>query len=85
MHSIRSLRRTLAAAVGASLLALAVTGSALGHSQIVQPPSKDEPVVTGPISRAWAQAHCNASSPAIVADRSGGVVQFLPAAALPCR
>lgn len=84
MHPIHPLRRALAAAASASCLALAVAGSALGHSQIVQPPSHDEPVVVGPISRAWAQAHCNASSPAIVADRSDGVVRFLPGAALPC-
>lgn len=84
MNPIHPLRRALAAAASASILALAVAGSALGHSQTVQPPPLDEPVVIGPISRAWAQAHCNASSPAIVADRSGGVVRFLPGAALPC-
>jgi hypothetical protein len=54
------------------------------HSQVVKPPAKDEPVVSGPISKPWAQAHCNAASPAIVAERSNGVVQFLPASALPC-
>jgi hypothetical protein len=42
------------------------------------------PVVSGPISNPWPQAHCNAASPAIIADRSNGVVQFLPGAALPC-
>jgi hypothetical protein len=57
---------------------------AVAHSQLVQPPSKDAPVVAGPISNAWAQAHCHAASPAIVAERSDGVVQFLPAGPLPC-
>jgi hypothetical protein len=84
MHATHSFRRTLVAASGGALLALTIAGSALGHSQIVQPPSHDEPVVSGPISKAWAQAHCNANSPAIVADRSNGVVRFLPGAALPC-
>jgi hypothetical protein len=84
MRSVPRLRRTIVATAGGSWLVLAVAASALGHSQIVQPPSHDEPVVIGPISKAWAQAHCNASSPAIVADRSDGVVRFLPGAALPC-
>jgi hypothetical protein len=62
-----------------------MSASALfAHSQVVTPPGRDVPVVSGPISNAWAQAHCNAASPAIIADRSKGVVQFLPAAALPC-
>lgn len=78
------LRRTLAAAAASSLLVLAVAGSVLGHSQIVQPPSHDEPVVVGPISKAWAQAHCNSAAPATVANASDGVVRFLPGAALPC-
>jgi hypothetical protein len=69
---------------GTLLLALAGAGSALGHSQVVQPPSQDTPVVSGPISNPWAQAHCNAASPGIVADASNGVVRFTPAAALPC-
>jgi hypothetical protein len=54
------------------------------HSQIVTPPGADDPAVSGPISRGWAQAHCNAESPSVVAERSGGVVQFLPGTALPC-
>ena len=84
MHSHNRLRRTIAATVGGSLLVLAAAGAVFGHSQIVQPPSHDEPVVIGPISKVWAQAHCNASSPAIIADRSGGVVQFLPSAPRDC-
>ncbi len=84
MHSHNRLRRTIAATVGGSLLVLVAAGPVFGHSQIVQPPSHDEPVVVGPISNAWAQAHCNSAAPAIVANASDGVVRFLPGAALPC-
>ena len=77
-------RPILVAVGGALLLAVAGAGSALAHSQVVQPPSQDTPVVSGPISNPWAQAHCHAASPAIVADASNGVVRFTPAAALPC-
>lgn len=84
MHSVSRLRRTIVATASGSLLVLAVAGSALAHSQVVQPPSHDEPVVSGPISRAWAQAHCNAAAPAVVADASDGVVRFRPGTALPC-
>ena len=79
-----SFKKPLASLALASMLTLMSAGSLLAHSQVVTPPGADEPVVSGPISNRWAQAHCNAASPAIVADRSGGVVQFLPAAALPC-
>lgn len=67
-------------------LALLTVGAApaLAHGQTVQPPSKDSPVVSGPISNAWAQAHCNAQAPAVTAEASGGVVIFTPQAALPC-
>jgi hypothetical protein len=72
-------------ALAAAVVVLALTaGSLLAHSQTVTPPGVGDPVVTGPISNAWAQAHCNAAAPTIIADRSDGVVQFLPAAALPC-
>jgi hypothetical protein len=84
MYSVSRLRRTIVASAGGSLLVLAAAGSALAHSQTVQPPSHDQPVVIGPISKAWAQAHCHAAAPAIVADASGGVMRFLPGAALPC-
>ena len=69
----------------ATLALLALTAApALAHSQTVQPPSKESPVVSGPISNAWAQAHCSAQSPAVVADASGGVVTFSPLGPLPC-
>jgi hypothetical protein len=79
-----SFKKPLASLVLAGLLTLMSASALLAHSQVVTPPSSDEPVVSGPISNPWAQAHCNAASPAIIADRSNGVVQFLPAAALPC-
>lgn len=78
------LRRTGLPASTALVLLMAVAGPVAAHSQSVQPPSKDAPVVSGPISNPWAQAHCNAASPSLVADRSNGVVSFLPAAALAC-
>jgi hypothetical protein len=69
----------------AALALLALTApSAMAHSQTVQPPSHESPVVSGPISKAWAQAHCYAQSPAVVAEASGGVVSFNPPGVLPC-
>lgn len=84
MRSVHRLRRTIFATAAGSLLVLTAATSVFAHSQVVQPPSHDEPVVIGPISKAWAQAHCNSSAPAIVADASDGVVQFWPGTALPC-
>jgi hypothetical protein len=78
------IRSVLFAASSAALLLAGSAAAAAAHSQVVQPPSKDDPVVSGPISNAWAQAHCHAASPALVDDRSNGVVMFLPGAALPC-
>ena len=68
----------------AGLLLASSAGVTFAHTQTVTPPAHDGPVVTGPISKSWAQAHCNAQSPAVVADASGGVVVFSPQAALPC-
>jgi hypothetical protein len=79
-----SFKRPVASLVLASMLTLMSATALFAHSQVVTPPSSDVPVVSGPISKPWAQAHCNAASPGIIADRSNGVVQFLPAAALPC-
>lgn len=76
--------RTSATLLAALALSLVAAGPAGAHGQIIQPPAHDEPVVTGPISRAWAQAHCNAASPAIVTEASNGVVSFPPGRALPC-
>jgi hypothetical protein len=77
-------KRAMGALCMATAATLIAAGGVLAHAQIVSPPGQDGAVVSGPISNAWAQAHCNAASPAIIADRSGGVVQFLPAATLPC-
>lgn len=82
IHALRLRRLGLSAST--TLLLLSAAGPVAAHSQTVVPPSKDAPVVSGPISNPWAQAHCHAASPAIVADRSNGVVSFLPAGALPC-
>ncbi len=66
-------------------LALAVTPTAVAHTQTVTPPGQDTPVIENdPISKPYAQAHCHAESPATVSDASGGVVAFSPAGALPC-
>ncbi|MEW5992234.1 MAG: hypothetical protein AB1736_12930 [Chloroflexota bacterium] len=75
--------RLIRALLLASLLALPSAGSALAHSQSVNPMGNGEGF-TGPISNPWAQAHCHAASPGIVGEASNGVVQFLPATALPC-
>jgi len=83
LHRGRIRRFTSIWIVTLALLAL-TAAPALAHSQSVQPPSKESPVVSGPISKAWAQAHCNAQSPAVVADASGGVVTFSPPGPLPC-
>jgi hypothetical protein len=86
MSSIRILRgRTAVLPLCLALAAaIAVAAPAAAHSQTVTPPSSDAPVVIGPISKGWAQAHCHAMAPAVVAGASGGVVVFTPAAALPC-
>lgn len=70
--------------LAASLLTLLIAGSALAHTQAVNPKGNGKGF-TKPISNPWAQAHCHAASPAHVGETSKGVVQFLPAAALPCR
>lgn len=79
-----STRRALGTTVASLALLLGSAGVAAGHGQTVQPPPHDEPVVSGPISNAWAQAHCNAASPGLVAEASKGVMTFTPAGALPC-
>ena len=66
----------LAGVIAAILLGTA--GPSLAHSQNVTPPGFDEPVVQGPISKPWAQAHCRSAAPAVVAEASGGVVIFTP-------
>jgi hypothetical protein len=77
-------KRALASVSVVAILALAGSHAAYGHSQTVTPPSEEVPVVTGPISKPYAQAHCNSNAPATVAEASNGVVVFTPAGALPC-
>lgn len=79
--TFRSIR--LAAAAAGFLLALSVPAVS-AHTHVVQPPSQDDPVVSQPISNPWAQAHCNAASPAIVVVASNGVNRFNPGITLPC-
>ena len=72
-------------AVAAAALLFAVsTAGAAAHSITVTPNGNGEGFGPRPISKGWAQAHCNAASPGHIADASNGVVQFLPAGALPC-
>lgn len=76
--------RRLAILITATALGLTLALPAGAHTQSVTPPGRAEPVVQGPISNAWAQAHCNAQAPAVTGEASGGVVQFNPQEALPC-
>ena len=75
--------RALAGAT-AALLLVGVASTVSAHSQTVQPPSQDAPTVTGPISKPWAQAHCQAQAPEAVAGTSSGVVTFTPPGNIPC-
>jgi hypothetical protein len=85
MHALqRPVQSFVRAIAGASLLALLVAGSALAHTQTVNPKGNGEGFSDRPISKPWAQAHCNAASPALVGEASGGVVQFKPPTALAC-
>ena len=71
-----------AAASAILMLVMSVAGAA-AHTQTVNPNGNGDGF-TKPISNGWAQAHCNAQSPSIVAERSNGVMAFNPAGALPC-
>jgi hypothetical protein len=83
MHHTRLTTPIIRALLLATTMIVLSVGTAAAHTQTVTPNGNGEGF-TKPISKRWAQAHCNAQSPALVADASGGVVQFLPAAALPC-
>lgn len=82
MTLLRIIRMSARAAIVGVLLALS-TGTVAAHTQTVDP-NGNGGGFTKPISNPWAQAHCNAQSPSIVAERSNGVVRFNPPAALPC-
>jgi hypothetical protein len=75
--------RKIIAVVVASAWALSLAGGASAHGIIVTPPGQTDPVVSQPVSQAFAQAHCHAQSPAELSD-SPAAAQFVPGAALPC-
>lgn len=79
------IRTGIAATVLAAAFVLGGPVAANAHSQTVDPPGAVGPTVTGPISRPFAQAHCNAASPGVVWEASNSVVVFTPAAQLPCQ
>ena len=79
------MKRSLFSLVAAIALLAAMAVPVAAHSQTVTPPGQDDPVVMGPISKMWAQAHCHAAAPGVVAEASGGVVVFTPAEALECK
>jgi hypothetical protein len=77
-------RTVLAAAVAAVLVSamFAVAASpASAHQLDVNPPGQ-ETKSKGAVSTDWAQAHCNAQSPEVLASR--GAATFTPQGALPC-
>lgn len=74
---------SVATALAALLIAL-TTGVAAAHGLEIRPHGQNEPVVEGPVSQAWAQAHCQAEAPETATAVSGGVVVFTPAEALDC-
>ncbi len=85
MHPLRqSVQRVVGSLLGASLLVLLTASLTLAHTQTVSPNGNGEGFMNRPISKPWAQAHCNAASPARVGEASGGVVQFKPPTALAC-
>lgn len=72
------IKKSTALAALATALLLGAAGPSFAHSQSVLPPGFDSPVVYGPISQPWAQAHCRSAAPGVVAGASGGVVSFSP-------
>ena len=77
MDVFKITRLVARAAVVATMLLALGAGSVAAHTQTVTPNGNGEGF-TKPISNPWAMAHCQAASPLIIADRSGGVVQFNP-------
>jgi len=83
--SIRATVRGLAGVLlAAAALASISVGAVAAHTITVTPNGNADGFGPRSISKSWAQAHCNAESPSLIADSSKGVVQFLPAQALPC-
>ena len=82
-RSRKGIVRKLVATVVASLSALALVAGASAHALIVTPPGQEGAVVSQPVSKPYAQAHCHAQSPSQLSD-SPAAAQFTPGAALPC-
>jgi hypothetical protein len=79
-----SMVRLARAAVLAAALTALSAGTILAHSQTVDPQGNGGGF-TKPISKAWAQAHCNAASPGVLSTTAAHAANaFTPAAALPC-
>lgn len=77
--------KRVARAVMASAMLLALSSATVAaHQVVITPNGNGDGFGPLPISKVWAQAHCNASSPSHIADSSKGVVQFLPASPKPC-
>ena len=80
---MRNGRRLTSIGAAIGVISMLGAGPALAHSQTVSPPGHEDPVREGEaVSRQWAQAHCNAASPEVLAD--SGVAAFSPAGALAC-
>lgn len=79
-----SLLRAARAAILATALIAASAGAVAAHSQTVTPNGNGSGF-TKPISNAWAQAHCNAASPGVLATTAEHAANaFNPPTALPC-
>lgn len=83
MHA--SFIRRIATSVATATLLFALTvASVAAHSQTVDPNGNGQGF-TKPISNAWAQAHCNARSPEVLATTAEHAANsFSPPGALPC-
>lgn len=83
--SIQRLASRFSRALLAATMVLALgAGSAAAHLQTVTPNGNSDGFGPRPVSRSWAQAHCNANSPSHIAESSNGVVQFTPAGPRDC-
>lgn len=83
-NALRSIRTPLIWTIivaGLAAIGLATAAPLSAHGLNVDPPGQ-ETIDHGAVSTGWAQAHCNAQSPAVLEDR--GAATFSPAKALPC-
>lgn len=85
MHARRPARGVIAAMLALMATLILAVGTVSAHRFTVDPPGSGDPGITNePISQPFAQAHCKAQSPSVVADASGGVASFSPAEPKPC-